>query len=182
MSGDEIGFMVELDTDLKRLVDADARTNKEVTHAALWREFGGERKAAIDMRIEHMERREQMVRSEMEDLEEELAQIESEKQALVNKRNEMQTVDEKYEEDVNELLSDLVEGDLESATAEHKRIREIAEGQSRSAEDVVEDAKELAAKQDRRIYNTQFMTPMEQKRLSYEDKSLIADSYGGADE
>ncbi len=179
MSDGEVGFMVELDTDLKRLVDADARTNKEVTHAALWREFGGERQAAIDMRIEHMERREQMVLSEMEDLEEELSQIRSEKQALENKREEMMTEDEAYQQDLNQLLERLEADDLTRLTPELTDVKDVADGTEHSAEEVWEDAKELAAKQQRAIQNVEFMTPREAERLTYEDVELIADAYGG---
>jgi len=180
-SDGEQQFRVNLDTDLKRLVDADPRTNKEVTHAALWREFGGERKAAIDMRIEHMERREKMVQSEMEDLQEELAQIQSEKEALLNKREEMMTKDEAYEQDLVELLTQLEEGEIERLTPELKDVRDVADGTEHTPEGVWADAKELAAQQDRRIQNTQFMTPKEAEKLSYHDIELIGDAYDGGE-
>ncbi len=182
VSEDETQFRVNLDTDLKRLVDADARTNKEVTHAALWREFGGERKAAIDMRIEHMERREQMVLSEMEDLEEELAQIRSEKHALENKREEMMTEDEAYQQDLNQLLERLEADELTRLTPQLTDVKEVADGTEHSPEDVWKDAKELAANQERGIQNVEFMTPREAERLTYEDVELIADAYGGDEE
>lgn len=179
---DEQRFHVHLDTDLKQLVDADPRTNKEVTHAALWREFGGERKAAIDMRIEHMERREKMVRSEMEDLEEELNQIKSEKQALEHKREEMMTQDEAYEQDLKTLLSRLEEGELNRLTPELKDVKEVAEGTDHTPEGVWADAKQLAARQDRRINNVDFMTPTEAEKLRYDEVGLIGDTYDGGED
>jgi len=61
-------------------------------------------------------------------------------------------------------------------------VKDVADGTEHSAEEVWEDAKELAAKQDRAIQNVEFMTPREAERLTYEDVELIADAYGGGEE
>jgi len=103
-------FKVRLDSDLKRLVDADTRTNKELTHVALWREFGGERQAALDIQIEHKEEREEMVRSQIKDLQEELQQILEEKEALLSKKEKMQEEQNAYEEHLEELEEFLLQG------------------------------------------------------------------------
>jgi len=57
-------LVAEIPEELKRLADADERTNQEIVEAALWREFGGERKAALDRRIEEIENRLGMVKRE----------------------------------------------------------------------------------------------------------------------
>jgi septal ring factor EnvC (AmiA/AmiB activator) len=80
-------LVAEIPEDLKRLVDADRRSNKEVVEAALWREFGGQRKAALDRRIEEKERRRSMVESERNERNRELETIDQELEALRAKRD-----------------------------------------------------------------------------------------------
>jgi len=76
--------------ELKRLVDADERTNQEVVRAALWREFGGERKASIDRRIEEKENRINMIEREKNERERELEQEQTELEALKAKREKIE--------------------------------------------------------------------------------------------
>ena len=76
--------------ELKRLVDADERDNQEVVRAALWREFGGERKASIDRRIEEKENRINMIEREKNERERELEQEQTELEALKAKRDKIE--------------------------------------------------------------------------------------------
>lgn len=182
MTDHQTQFNVRVDPELKRLVTADPRSNKDVTKTALWRELGGQRQAAIDVRIEHKEKREKMIKSEIEDLEEELADIRADKQALLTRREDMMSSDEAYQQDLEDLLARLEEDDLKRLTPELRDVEEVAEGTEHSAQEVWEDARELAAKQERAIQNVEFMTPTEAQKLTYHDVELIADAYGGDDE
>ena len=87
-------------TELKALVDADPRTNQEVMRAALWREFGGQRKGEIERRIEEKRRRMSMVESERNERQREYEQHQEEIAALEAK---LQNVEEKKEMEQTEL-------------------------------------------------------------------------------
>jgi len=73
--------------ELKELVDADRRNNQEILRAALWREFGGERQADIERRVEEKERRVSMIQSEKNERERELEREQKELAALREKLN-----------------------------------------------------------------------------------------------
>ena len=77
--------------ELKRLVDADKRTNQEVVRAALWREFGGERKASIDRRIEEKENRISMIERERNEREREIEEERKELEALKAKQDKIES-------------------------------------------------------------------------------------------
>jgi len=102
--GEEERLVAEIPGDLKRLVDADERTNKEIVEAALWREFGGERKAALDRRIEEKERRVSMIQSEKNERERELEEERQELEALKAKRENKQSRREREIKDTLEQL------------------------------------------------------------------------------
>jgi len=78
-------LVAEIPPELKELVDADRRTNKEVVEAALWREFGGERVGALERRIDEKERRISMLESERNERDREIEQEREELEALENK-------------------------------------------------------------------------------------------------
>lgn len=83
---DEERLVAEIPSELKELIDADKRTNKEIVTAALWREFGGERRAVIDRRIEEKKRRISMRESERNEREREINELQDELEALEKKR------------------------------------------------------------------------------------------------
>jgi len=90
---EEVMLSGRVPKELKELVDADRRDNQEVLRAALWREFGGERRADIERRIEEKERRVSMIRSEKNERQRELEREQSELEALQTKLNtEVRTV------------------------------------------------------------------------------------------
>lgn len=80
---------VEISPELKRLVDADERYNREVVETALWREFGGHRKGALEARIEEQENRVTMISNEIDtrhdELEREQRKLESLRDKYENK-------------------------------------------------------------------------------------------------
>lgn len=86
MSNDKVQLGVEVSGELKNLVDADARTNRDVVEAALWREFGGVGKSGIQQRIEEVENRISLYESEIADRKQE---IDTERQRLQSYREEL---------------------------------------------------------------------------------------------
>jgi chromosome segregation ATPase len=100
MTDDLERLIAEIPGELKNLVDADGRTNREVVEAALWREFGGHRKAALERRIEEKQRRVEMIQSEKEQREQEL---ESERTELEALRAKMESVEERADKQQAEI-------------------------------------------------------------------------------
>jgi len=109
--------------ELKELVDADRRDNQEVLRAALWREFGGERKADIERRIEEKERRVSMIKSEKNERERELEREENELHALRKKLEAEEQEQDAQLEQALEALSDVPWE--ESNPAIQKRAEEL---------------------------------------------------------
>jgi len=96
-------LVAELPPELKRLVDADSRTNKEVVEAALWREFGGERLGSLERRIEEKQDRINMIQREKNERERELEQEQEELEALRLKHEQLEkeeTVGRKQKEEL----------------------------------------------------------------------------------
>jgi DNA repair exonuclease SbcCD ATPase subunit len=95
MSNDDwVMLSTRVPPELKRFVDADERDNQEVVRAALWREFGGEKKAAMDRRIEEIDQRISMVAREKNERDRELEQLREDKEALLEKREQTQSREE----------------------------------------------------------------------------------------
>lgn len=90
--------------ELKELVDADRRDNQEIMRAALWREFGGQRLADIERRIEEKERRREIVKKERENRDNELEELNSELAALKSKKSSEQSEKEALLSDAQDAL------------------------------------------------------------------------------
>lgn len=86
--------------ELKALVDADGRNNQEVIEAALWREFGGEKKAALDRRVEEIENRISIVKREKNERNRELESLREKLDALETKKNAAKSAQEKQQQKV----------------------------------------------------------------------------------
>lgn len=95
MSGDDwVMLSARVSPELKRFVDADERDNQDVIRAALWREFGGEKKAALDRRIEEIEQRISMVKREKNERSRELEELKEDKNALMVKQETVKSPSE----------------------------------------------------------------------------------------
>lgn len=94
--GDEVPLPVNVPPELKRLVDADERFNKDVVQSALWREFGGKRDSAIGRKIEFYEEKLALVEKEIAELEDEresiLADLEPLRQAKEDREAHLESV------------------------------------------------------------------------------------------
>jgi len=103
MTTDEEMLSARVPEDLKRLVDADERSNQEIVRAALWREFGGERKASVERRIEEKENRINMIRREKNEREREIEEEEQELEALKAKVENIEEKKDEYQEQLEEV-------------------------------------------------------------------------------
>jgi len=81
-------------SELKDLVDADSRDNQEVIRAALWREFGGERKSDLERQLHEKKKRETVVENEMTNRQEELSDLREEINALEKRLNKQKSEEE----------------------------------------------------------------------------------------
>lgn len=130
-------------SELKRLVDADKRTNQEVVQAALWREFGGERKASIDRRIEEKENRISMIERERNEREREIEDERKELEALKTKREKIESHAADERENVLERLS------MIPADPQHPQIVEDAEELDMTPEALAQEVADYHGKEYR---------------------------------
>jgi chromosome segregation ATPase len=105
MSGEYVMLSARVPEELKRLVDADERTNQEIVESALWRDFGGERKAALDRRVEEIENRLGMVKRERNERDRELEELRDELEAIKAKRENAEQVKELQLQEAREALA-----------------------------------------------------------------------------
>lgn len=96
---------VYLPEELHDLLNADQRSNSEVVESALWREFGGERKAALDRRIEEKKNRVALIESEKNERERELQTERDELEALKAKREQATAQKEELKAEAQEALT-----------------------------------------------------------------------------
>lgn len=96
-------LVADIPADLKRLIDADGRFNREVVEAALWREFGGEKKSAIEQRITEKEKRITVIENEIEKREKELEEERQELEALQAKLDEKSSNAEKVRDTLENI-------------------------------------------------------------------------------
>lgn len=89
--GKDETIVAEVPPELKRLVDADERYNYEVVNAALWREFGGSRDAAVDRRIEYFEQQLSVIDNAIEDLKDDRQDILEKLEPLRRAKDDRQT-------------------------------------------------------------------------------------------
>lgn len=168
-------FNTRIPTVLKETIDAHPESNQTIAARALRKEVGLQDQSELDVRIKQKQQRIELVREEIEDLEAELNQYESELEDLKQRREEMKIPEEQYEEELSRLLSKLEDGDVERLIPDSAEIRDLADEFGEQATEVHADLRELAAEQDRRIFNTQFMTAMDAKSVNIADKELIGD-------
>lgn len=127
--------------ELKRMVDADPRDNQDVIQAALWDEFGGERKAAVEKRIQNKRNQlraaEDTLADERENVEELREEIEELKQAKEN----VEEKEDEREAEIQATVQDL----LESKTPlepDNPAIKNKAGELDLTPEELVEKARE----------------------------------------
>jgi chromosome segregation ATPase len=125
-------IVAEIPEELKRLVDTDERTNKEVVEAALWREFGGQRKGALERRIEEKERRISMLEGERNEREREIEDEQKELRALKSKKEMVESESAAERENVIERAA------MIPADPSHPFVQEHADELDMTADELAE--------------------------------------------
>jgi len=135
MTADETERLVaEISPDLKNLVDADPRNNKEVVKAALWREFGGERQGALERRVEEKRKRISIVESERNERERELDEHRNELQALETRLENMEDENTERKEHWFEKVR------MVPRQESHPIVQEAADELEMTAEQIIAEA------------------------------------------
>lgn len=119
MSEDREMLGARVPSELKQLVDADPRTNQEIVEAALWREFGGKRKGAIERRIDELRERKSVIQSEVDARQEELDEL---GELIESLRQDLESAEEDKREKVRnaaETMNWLPPGELTQAITEN---------------------------------------------------------------
>ena len=124
MTDDLERLVAEIPAELKDLVDADRRTNREVVEAALWTEFGGRRESAIKRRIDEKSKRIEQTDKERKNRLTELEQLKDERDAL---EAQLETVKEKDAKDHRELQDALDKIKDAPRDAENPAVKRQAE-------------------------------------------------------
>lgn len=140
-------LVAEIPEELKELVDTDKRTNREIVEAALWREFGGQRKGALERRIDEKERRISILESERNERERELEEEQTELRALRSKLETMQS------EKATERENVLQRAEMIPADPSHPFVQEHADDVDMTPEELAEEiadyhGKDLATDSD----------------------------------
>lgn len=138
MSEDEEEVMLSgrIPKSLKTLVDADERPNQEVLRAALWREFGGERKSDLERRVEEKEKRINVVEDEVDDRKGELSELYRELDALRSKLDEKEDEEEKRQMLVQEAKEAL---DGANLIPDNPAVKNWAEKVEMTPEELIEE-------------------------------------------
>lgn len=112
--------MAEIPSELKELVDADRRSNKTVVIAALWREFGGERKGHMERRIEEKQQRITMLERERNERNREIAEEQEELEQLKTMLERMKTQAEREEEQAIEQAVKVIQPNKEVRSVDYR--------------------------------------------------------------
>jgi len=152
---DKSQVKVYLPKELHELLNADQRNNSEVVESALWREFGGKRKAVAEVQLEQKEKQLGAVRSEKDELETEESRLSQQVTALRERVNGLEDTEKELDTDLDELLTHL-EDSGQHVWPNAENVRDLATAHNTDPEDIIVQLKERAAEEGRDIYHTQF--------------------------
>jgi len=155
MSESDERLVAEIPAELKQLVDADKRTNKEIVESALWREFGGKRQSVIEVQIEQKRSQIDALQSEREELTDEAERLKSEVTALEERADDIEDEHQSVEDDLDSVLNQMEE-DGTHMWPDAEPVEDIATRHGLSETAVIERLKKRAVAQDRNLYHTQF--------------------------
>lgn len=183
MSGEE-RLHVYLDSELKRLVDADSRTNKDVVNAELWRAFGGQKQGALENRIALKEQQLDALKGEKSQIQNEIQDVEHELHALKEQVEQMEQEAVDYEEFLDGLLTWIDEG--KRCTPDYIEGRDEFTTFDKPADEIVNDCKQRAVELGNgdEVFNTDFVRRDTARQMRYNDQDkpveeCVATSSGG---
>lgn len=181
MSGQEVQLKVRVPDDLKDLVDADSRNNKEVVKAALWSEFGGRKKSALEAKKQHKLEQLQAIEKEIQAEREDKQRVRSEVEALESKIERMDEEQVSAIEFVDKCLDELENGDTGHLVPDVITSRDDYDRLDEGAEELHELAKERAVEQQRPLRESHFMTHQEAQATDGLTE-MVTDAWGDDDE
>lgn len=134
---EEVMLSGRVPKELKDLVDADRRSNQEILRVALWQEFGGEREAEIERRIDEKQDRINVVQNEMENRSEELRTLRNELEALQSRKDDVE------QEERQERQNKLRKLKQVPNNPSHPLVQEVAQDLGIEPETALSEAEEL---------------------------------------
>lgn len=136
-------LVAEIDANLKRLVEADERSIRDIVETSLWREFGGERLSAIEHRIEEKETRLGIVESERDDRVDEIQELKTEVEALRAKKDDVSNERQQYELELQDILTSMEGGmSLHGPPPRIERLAKQEYGSETMVGDVIQDLRD----------------------------------------
>lgn len=182
MSGqNEVELFTRIPEELKDLVDADSRANKEVVKAALWSEFGGRKKSALEAKKQHKLEQLQAIEKEIEAERKDKNRVRSEIEALEAKIERMDEEQVSSIEFVERLLDELEDGDIRHLVPDVITSRDGYDRLDEGADELHELAKERAVEQERPLRESEFMT-YEEAQATDGMTDLVTEAWGDDDE
>lgn len=98
-------------------------SNSEIVESALWAEFGGRKKEALERRIEELDNRITSTLTEKNEREREIEKYKDEKETLLNKLEEIEEQETELMQDVRKKLENVpLEPDNPGVQAQAKRV------------------------------------------------------------
>lgn len=132
---------------LKHLVHKDLRDNQDVVRHALRREFGSDEQARLEMRLEHRRDQRDMLERERKQLVDQIQSLEEEIAALESQINHVETTDQDYCEDLDDLIDEMLDVGM-SVWPGHGKVQDIATQHDTDPKEVVDDLRERASEID----------------------------------
>jgi len=178
---EEIQLKVRVPDELKDLVDADQRNNKEVVKAALWSEFGGRKKSALEAKKQHKIEQLQAIEREIDKEREDKERVRSEVEALEAKIEKMDEEKVSRQEFVDSLLDELLDGDLGNLVPDVITSREGYDRLDDGADELHDLAKERAVERDLPLRTSSFMTYGDAQAMDGM-APLVTEAWGDSDD
>lgn len=123
---EKVQTKVYLPPDVKAMLDADPESNSEAVESALVTRYGGEKKTAIERKIEEKERRLSNLRSERNERNRAIEQLEQEREGLESQLEKIESVDDRRNEAIDDFIDEMI--DLGATPpADHHRVAALGD-------------------------------------------------------
>lgn len=175
MSRKEVQTNVRLPEDTKHRLDADPRSNKEIIKKALQNELGAETKNDLRRRIKHKKDRLNKIEDERREVEQVEEELTRELERLENRLESTVSQEEKFHEDISDLLNQVENGEINHLVADHEKVKRVATEHGETSEEVHRAAAELAAEENRPLSNFDFLSPMHVEQMRASDRMRVSE-------
>ena len=136
-------LIAEVPSNLKQLVDADQRTNRDVVISALKRELGSDETSRLEMQLEHRREQRQMFKKEIQGTQSKVASLNDEISALEDQLETIEDESDSYENALDDVLDEMVDEGTHVFDG-HGSIRDIATDHNTDQPVVIDDLKDRA--------------------------------------